>query len=383
MSYLFSKIKKLIKPLSDDIDSDSSEIGASSKAVKLVNDKITKASRNVGEIFYSVFPISDPGVHICDGSIIQNEDIHSNFINFIREKYQEHLTDSFGTYLFLTNDEYDNYMNIYGSCGGFVYDETNNTVRLPTLHSIIQPTTTFGTSGEIKEAGVPEIATSFYQSGSEIRHVVTGGPENIRTGYNRNNFNFRASDLNSVYGNSNTVQPQTVCYLPYIVLANTHPQEVSLNIDINSITSELNKKADIANISNYAMPDYSRYINTYLSDIIKDRKDNAHTYGSIIAPSDGYFTIYVDTTDSTFSDNNLSWIMTCMISSSSDFNVRVPTLIDYHMKYNTEFSFMFPISKNYFLNFCITEINHSYPVETYIQAILNRVVFYPCTGAIL
>ena len=61
---------------------------------------------------------------------------------------------------------------------------------------------------------------------------------------------FDASLSNSIYGNSNTVQPQSTKVLYYIVIANT--TKTAIEVDIDEIATDLNGKADtdLSNVAN-------------------------------------------------------------------------------------------------------------------------------------
>ena len=154
---------------------------------------------------------------------------------------------------FCTEAEWQQSITDYGSCGKFVYDSTLNTVRLPKVSDILQGTTDVSALGDLVEAGLPNITGTIHQG-------VTDGYINVDNGfigaslYNLNNrasgglpfrvenWSFDASRSSSIYGNSTTVQPQTIKCFVYIVIANS--TKTSIQVDIDNIATDLNGKAD-------------------------------------------------------------------------------------------------------------------------------------------
>ena len=171
----------------------------------------------------------------------------------------------------------------YGSCGKFVYDSTNNTVRLPRIDGFIESTIDFNKLGNLTEAGLPNIIgkslSSFYldfnaDSNSAIYGSTesTGAQLKLATGSAGsvgNAINIDASRSNTIYGNSDTVQPQSVQVLYYIVVATSIINDT--NADASQVTSLINFKAnnDLSNVNlpaqnfiaqsmSWGMPDYTR-----------------------------------------------------------------------------------------------------------------------------
>ena len=154
----------------------------------------------------------------------------------------------------------------YGVCGKFVYDSTNNTVRLPKVTGIVEGTTDISALGDLVEAGLPNIkGTLNNNAGDECfyKNSATGTgaiyPLNAHTSHRGTNsngadttrgFGFDASRSSSIYGKSSTVQPQTIKVLYYIVVANS--TKTDIEVDIDEIATDLNSKAnvDLNNVSN-------------------------------------------------------------------------------------------------------------------------------------
>lgn len=218
------------------------------QAIKLGGD-----SRYIGEIVTSPLPLSEAGLHLLDGSIISGDGIYSEFINYIASIYSSSLN------CFTTEASWQSTVSQYGSCGKFVYNVTNNTVRLPKLTNILQPTNDINTLGNITLAGLPNITGQFtvddwvgagvngaqpptgvfFNTGINNQYDATS-----TTGKNQGwQLGFNASRSNSIYGNSPTVQPQTVRVFYYIVVATD--TKTSIQVDIDNIVTDLNSKADI------------------------------------------------------------------------------------------------------------------------------------------
>lgn len=195
---------------------------------------------------------------------------------------------------FLTEDEWQQTVATYGSCGKYVYDSVNNTVRLPKVSDILQGTTDLTALGDLIEAGLPDhnhhtsLPTCETDSGSDRLVLGNGGNPTTRS-YISNN----ASTSNPIYGNSTTVQPQTIKVLYYIVIANSTKTDVQ--VDIDKIATDLNGKADVdlTNVNNagtsrgagWAMPS-----DTYV-DLTLGASGTAYT-----APANGWFTIHCKNT---------------------------------------------------------------------------------------
>jgi len=262
--------------------------------------KMGGSSRNVGEIISSTLPLTDAGLHLLDGSLLQYG-IYKEFIDYIAELHTSNPNANY----FCTETEWQNSVTTYGSCGKFVYDSTNNTVRLPKVSDILQGTTDVSALGDLVEAGLPNITgnqlTGVNSNNDYVANVGGGAFKNNTAYYNASGaygaesarvlnlftqLNFDASRSSSIYGNSTTVQPQTIKAFVYIVIANS--TKTDIQVDIDEITTDLNGKADtdLTNttdsakvlMSGMGMPS-NKYINLTLGA-------SGTTY---TAPANGYF----------------------------------------------------------------------------------------------
>ena len=75
-------------------------------------------------------------------------------------------------------------------------------------------------------------------TGSTSRYMQEGTGSADRP----NKYSFDASSSNSIYGSSNTVQPQSIKVFYYIVVANS--TKTNIEVDIDEIVTDLNGKAD-------------------------------------------------------------------------------------------------------------------------------------------
>ena len=232
---------------------------------------VISGTRNIGEIIQSAIPLTDASLHLLDGSLISGSGAYAEFVTYIASIYNSSLN------YFCTEDEWQSYVNTYGSCGKFVYNSTNNTVRLPKVSNILEGTTDITALGDLVEAGLPNITGTFSGSG-EGSSYATGAFYSAGAGayvYNQNSdrdnqYGLDASRSSSIYGNSITVQPQTIKVLYYIVIATS--TKIDIEVDIDEIATDLNSKADvdlgnttptqafINNSIDWVMPDWSKIV---------------------------------------------------------------------------------------------------------------------------
>lgn len=203
-------------------------------------------NRFVGEVFSSLVPINDNGVKLLDGSVLEVGGIYDEFINHIvgfKESYPN---------LFCTEEEWNTSISTYGVCGKFVYTE-GVSLRIPKITGFVEGTLDGTALGDLVEAGLPNVA------GFMGRYIYSGTPTgpcsqtDLITNINQNiletggevigNVNFSLAAANSIYGNSVTVQPQSIRVYYYIVVANGIKQDVE--IDLDNVLTEVNKRQRI------------------------------------------------------------------------------------------------------------------------------------------
>lgn len=150
---------------------------------------------------------------------------------------------------------YQTYVNDYGVCGKYAIDLQNKTIRLPLITSILEGTLNENHIGNVTPAGLPNITGSVWDiagktsstNGAFIYEAATQKAD-LNSGSSAGNgmLYFNASNSNSIYGNSNTVQPQTIKYYYYIVLATL--TKTNIEVDVDVIATDLNNKVDKENL---------------------------------------------------------------------------------------------------------------------------------------
>lgn len=216
--------------------------------------------RNIGEIVTSTIPLTDAELHLLDGSLLVYG-IYKNFIDYIGTLY----TSGNYTSIFATEAQWQSVVSQYGSCGKFVYDSTNNTVRLPKITNILQGTNDVNSLGSLVEAGLPNITGRFQGAGENAGDAVGAfyqygkGWQVSNSGDRDNIYGFDASRSSSIYGNSTTVQPQTIKVFYYIVVATD--TKTQIQVDIDEIATDLSNKAN-KDLSNCTQPYITeKYVN--------------------------------------------------------------------------------------------------------------------------
>ena len=206
-------------------------------------------NRFVGEVFSSLVPINDNGVKLLDGSVLEVGGIYDEFINHIvgfKESYPN---------LFCTEEEWNTSISTYGVCGKFVYTE-GVSLRIPKITGFVEGTLDATELGNLIEAGLPNITGESNIGGNAPKTVPSSGAlKQVR--YQLNSVvNATSSDIsdlaqtaldaslsNPIYGNSSTVQPQSIRVYYYIVVANGIKQDVE--IDLDNVLTEVNKRQRI------------------------------------------------------------------------------------------------------------------------------------------
>lgn len=289
-----------------DIDKITVDLGKKvdrSEIEEILENKDKSSTRFVGEIFHSLIPLVDAGVHLLDGAVLPAGGVYDEFVQYMASVYGQYLS------VFVSEAEWQQSVNTYGSCGKFVltFDEDTNkavSVRLPKVSSIVQGTTSTSACGDLIEAGLPNI-TAFFgtaymkkkTTGTEyspndidvsgaIKGVsgwgVNGSTATTSAWFMNGTVQIDASLASPVYGNSTTVQPQTIKGLLYIVVATT--KKTDIEVDIDKYITDLNNKVDMEQAAHSAMPGDS-FVTLSVSGL------GIFDY---VAPSDGYFhtTVY-------------------------------------------------------------------------------------------
>ena len=183
------------------------------------SDTASYPERVIGQIIQSTIPLTDGGLHLLDGALIEGSGSYTDFVSYIAGLY------SSGDYssIFETEANWQTSVNTYGVCGKFVYNSINNTVRLPKITGFTEGTIDPTVLGNLVQAGLPNITGYGYSvfAGSDqdfagsalysttpstVSYVTT----NNSSGLANKIYRIDASRSNSIYDNSNTVQPQSI-----------------------------------------------------------------------------------------------------------------------------------------------------------------------------
>lgn len=237
-------------------------------------------NREIGELVYSTIPLVNAGLHLADGVLIDGTGVYKEFYEHMSSVY-----DAGHTSIFATEADWQTAVSTYGKCGKYVLDTTNHTIRLPKIPGFVEGTLTEADIGALVAAGLPNITGSIVSTGGNLRsgtETVSGAlyvstADNAATGGSNRGYKgiyFDASRSNSVYGNSTTVQPESIKVYVYVVIANK--TKTAIAADIDEIATDLNGKVSLD--SSWGTPSA-----TY-DDLTLGASGAEYT-----APADGYF----------------------------------------------------------------------------------------------
>lgn len=209
---------------------------------KIISGTYTAQSyRYVGEIFQSALPIQDSRVALLDGRKIYESEGYGSFIQYITSLALLYPQ------LSCTEDEWQLSDTTYGECGKFVISKDG--VRLPKIVSFIQGLSSLQDLATLVEAGLPNIKGNMKMFGDQgvgsttetlpqgalySGELIGTGIPMRATNHDGYRLAFDASRSNPIYGNSNTVQPQSIRYPYYIVLATGVTQEVKVKEELTT-----------------------------------------------------------------------------------------------------------------------------------------------------
>jgi len=91
--------------------------------------KSTFQTRGIGETVKSDVPLTDAGLHLKDGALINGSGLYAAFVQKMAKLSTENPD------LFTNETTWQNSVSNYGFCNKYVYNSTNNTIRLPKVKS--------------------------------------------------------------------------------------------------------------------------------------------------------------------------------------------------------------------------------------------------------
>lgn len=204
----------------------------------------------IGSIF--MYPLTTPpnGAYLLNGQTISNcQSLYPSFWSWLNNAVTA------GTVRTLSSADYEDELSVYGQCGAFVI--SGSAVRLPLINGFIQGLGTGTDKGATVAPGLPNItgnaphyptlAGSSWNGGA-----LYGGTSAVNAdisiaggnaSYKRVQIKLDASRANSIYGNSNTVQPPAIKY-SYCIQVFNSATELSQQQSAQ-IATTLQGKADV------------------------------------------------------------------------------------------------------------------------------------------
>lgn len=219
---------------------------ATGQKIASVLESVTPAvgRRNLGELVFSGVPLSDACLKLANGQAVPRG-AYADFYDYIASLA---IAQDPGV---ITGTSAGTGENI----GKYVYDSTNQRVFLPNLTNLfIEGTADSSSAGSYVAPGAPEIEgqikdfayTSLSgKSASSYTGAFTrsDGSQGQTCSWSSGTLtlqviNFNASNSNSIYGSSNTIQPPAVKQYVYIVVANAY--RLPATIDIDEVMTDIN-----------------------------------------------------------------------------------------------------------------------------------------------
>ena len=205
--------------------------------------------RVLNEMIISPVPLISAALHLTDGEKLVYGS-NAQYIDYMieyKKTYPEYFT---------TEEEWQRQVTTNGRCAKYVLDEAAKTIRLPKIIGYIEGTVTPSELGVFTPAGLPNITGTMV---SDISEGVATGALKIDTIHSgamwqgsanvarMRNWSLDASLSNPIYGNSDTVQTDSIKVYYYIVVATGVKTDVQ--IDIDQVITDLNNKAarDLSN----------------------------------------------------------------------------------------------------------------------------------------
>ena len=219
------------------------------------------SSRNIGEIVASTIPLTDAGLHLLDGSLIQGSGIYSDFVDYIAGIY-----DPTANY-FCTEVEWQTAVTTYGVCGKFVYDSVNNTVRLPKYNSKIY--TGGGTAPVVGNGISLGLTDGTYNGGLSVyNNRFQADPQLYGSGIGLNSRDWTFSGKSTGITTDPTksgiiaqISNITTLLDGYYYIGIATSTKTDIQVDIDEIATDLNGKADV-DLSNCTKP---HIVETYVN----------------------------------------------------------------------------------------------------------------------
>ena len=253
------------------------------------------AGHNVGDVFFTMRNDNElNGAVICDGATYNTTDFAGT------ENIGRLLEDGKIPYLSLA--DYATALATNGSVGVFGWDGANTTAfRVPSLNDIFIETGTAAQIGDYIAPGLPNITGDAYNTnanaGSLYLNSKSGAfksgsrssakyPSPLNNGDSNTSLGFDASLSNPIYGNSVTVQPNTVRYRAMVQLAVSATDEA-----VETCTGVLADMAGLKDASNLTSTGKLNIINMMMPDYANAINNVGYPY---TPTKDGVYLVYTD-----------------------------------------------------------------------------------------
>lgn len=262
-------------------------------------------SRNIGEIVASTLPLTDAGLHLLDGALIDGNGIYSDFVDYIASIY-----DASASY-FTTEASWQDAVTNYGVCGKFVYDSVNNTVRLPKYSNKIY-TKSIGSTAPVvgngislgltdgtNYAGINQLIGSnntYLQAMGNDYGVAVGQTRGTGTKLSSNIVAGVTTDptKSGIIAQLSDITTSLDGYY-YIVIATT--TKTAIQIDIDEIATDLNGKADV-DLTNVNDTGYIKMAGASMPSDTYDDLTLGASGSTYTAPANGWFFLGKDSSAS-------------------------------------------------------------------------------------
>lgn len=255
------------------------------------------SSRNIGEIVASTIPLTDAGLHLLDGALLQYGSYQA-FIDYIADLYDS------GDYtaIFDTEANWQSAVTTYGVCGKFVYDSVNNTVRLPKYSNKIYTSTIEQDTAPVIGNGIAIGLDSGTTTGYGLHSDSSSGNLGVYSGvYGQNvgtqsvtgalkGYNLGLSKDGTKSGIIAQLSDITTSLEGYYYIVVATSTKTAIQVDIDEIATDLNGKADVdlTNVNDTATStgaSWSMPSDTY-DDLTLGASGATYT-----APANGYFVL--------------------------------------------------------------------------------------------
>ena len=209
--------------------------------IKISADNIISASpgssKCIGEIIKSAVPLSDAGLHLLDGAVLSADGIYADFVSYMSLFWGTHPD------LFTTEANWQSAVTKDGYCRLFVFDETNQTIRLPKMgfKDVLSVTNAKVISADGADSNLLFVQSSgqkysFGNASGGTSGLVRSYPEQL-TG--QRFYSNMVADLSGIVLDES--------YFYYICVGEIAKSAQQINFD--NVATELNNKADV-NLSN-------------------------------------------------------------------------------------------------------------------------------------